>query len=395
MSAREAEPLGAPGEGEQPGARAPSLRVAIAITVFATVLLATLVAAALTRWWVQRDVGFLLENIGWRPPASMPGWSMRQRLLGELFQSTGFGDRLRNSIIVSGLIGASLAGLVGFFGAAWVARPLTNLAVRVRRLAAGNFAAGEESRREGVSEVVAISAAVQSLSSQLEAAETLRVRLVEDLVHELRSPLTAVRGYAEGLRDGVFPDQTQAVNGLERELGRIERLLTDLRHSALPSTPGSFVRVDLGELSRAVADGFAARAIERQIELSVAIAAPGLSTNGDPDRLSQLLSNLLDNALKFTPPGGRVSVHVTPAAGREEVALSVEDSGPGIPADDVPHIFDRLYRADGSRARSTGGSGIGLAIAKQIVLNHLGTIEAHNVAGGGARFVVRLPRVRP
>jgi signal transduction histidine kinase len=379
------------------------LRLAIALILFAAVLLATLVAATLSRWWVQNDVSRLLDDIGWRPPGMGPG-QMRARILREVFVSTGFARRLTDSVLISGLIGAALAGLAGYLGATWLAQPLSSSAGRLRRLAGGDLRHAGGQGPDGfpessIDEVAAISAAVDSLTSQLAMAEDLRRRLVEDLIHELRSPLTAVRGYAEGLRDGVFADPASAVSGLERELRRVERLLSDLRYSALPTEVGAFAQVDLAELVRSVAAGFEKRARERQvaINVSVNVAAdlPGPLVMGDPDRLGQVVSNLLDNALEFAPPAtGQVKLEVVAGAGREGHRLVVEDNGPGIPAKDLPHIFDRLYRADTSRARSTGGSGIGLAIVKQIVLGHGGAVTAQNAPGGGARLVVSLPRAR-
>jgi len=384
-------------QGRDPGAHRRSrlsLRLAMALVLFAAVLLATVVAAGLSRWWVQRDVTRFLDDIGWRPPTMGHG-AARARFLREIFATTGFGRRLTDSIIVSGLVGALLAGAVGYFGASWLARPLSTAAGRLRRLAAGDYRRASYDRAgpdSEISEVVAISAAVDTLTAQLQAAEDLRRRLVEDLVHELRSPLTAVRGYAEGIRDGVFPDPALAISGLERELSRIERLLSDLRHSALPSSPGAFVTFDLSEMVQAVAGGFAARAREKQLELEVRAELPGPAILGDPDRLGQVVSNLLDNAVKFTPDGGTVRVEVSTVGDRQGPWLAVQDSGPGIPSADLHHVFDRLYRAEPSRARSTGGSGIGLAIVKQIVLSHGGRVEAQNAPGSGARFVVYLPR---
>jgi len=386
--------------GDGPASRAQariSLRVLIALALAGATLLAAAIAAVLTRWLVARDVGGLLEQLGHGP--GMGHGMGRARWLAELFTASGFGGRLTQSIVVAGLGGALVAGLAGFFGAGRIARPLSRLAERVRRMAAGDYgdrdtglapAAGTGGR---VAEVAEMRTALDTLSRQLAAAEGLRRRLVEDMAHELRSPLTAVRGYAEGLRDGVFPDPETALSGLQRELGRIERLIADLRRSALPSSPAEFWPLDLGDLAESVARGMESAARRKGIDLQAAVKQGGpFSVTGDPDRLGQVISNLLDNAVKYTPPGGWVKLSVGRQPGTpDEVRLSVRDSGPGIPAPHLPHIFDRLYRAEESRARSTGGTGIGLSIVKQIVLAHGGTVEAGNPPGGGALFVVRLP----
>ncbi len=391
----------------------PSLRLVIALTLMGVALLATAVAALVARWLVARDIGALLEGIGWRPPGGIGHGMMRSRMLQELFDRTGYGAQLTSSIVYAGLAGAVIAGVVGYLGAGLIARPLSMLSDRVRRLAAGDYdrsrstdpggragsmAPGARSNppaSHAIAEVSEMRQAIDTLAGQLSAAESLRRRLVEDLAHELRSPLTAVRGYAEGLRDGVFPDPAHAVAGLQRELGRIERLITDLRNSALPGSPAEFWPVDLGELASSVAGGYlpAARAKGIDLQLQIGTGGPHVVL-GDTDRLGQVLANLLDNAIKFTPAAGEVKVSIGHLPGDEpgHISLAVRDSGPGIPARDLPHIFQRLYRAERSRARTTGGSGIGLAIVKQIVLGHGGTVEASNADGGGALFVVRLPQ---
>jgi len=374
------------------------LRVAIAMLLTSAVLLATVVAALLNRWYVTQNVARLLEDIGWQGVGHGMG---QARMITELLANTGFAGRLTDSVILSGLIGAVIAGLIGFFAASQIARPLTALADRVRRLAAGDYRPLDSATTQplpgmqGITEVADIDSAVGSLGVQLAAAEDLRRRLVEDLAHELRSPLTAVRGYAEGLLDGVFPDPRSVASGMQRELARIERLIADLRNSALPSEPGPMAQLDLSELAATVVSGFAVAARERRVDLAAVAHAgrPGdVSVLGDRDRLGQVIANLVENAIKFTPAGGRVRVAVEPLPGHTEVQLTVSDSGPGIPPTDLPHIFDRLYRAESSRARSTGGTGIGLAVVKQIILTHKGTVTAGNAPGGGAVLTVRLPR---
>jgi signal transduction histidine kinase len=385
--------------------------VVIALSLAGAALLAAAVAAVLTRSLVSRDVGGLLEQLGW--PQIMPGMGHgmgRARWLAELFASSGFGAKLTQSIVIAGLAGAAIAGAIGYLGAARIARPLSLLSERIRRMAAGEYgrrtgqtgveaapSAAPSREPGGVHEVSEMQSALDTLSRQLAAAESLRRRLVEDLAHELRSPLTAIRGYTEGLRDGVFPDQAAALSGLQRELGRIERLITDLRRSALPSSPAEFWPVDFREVAVSAAHGLEAAARQKGIDFRIAADQEGPQlVMGDSDRLGQVVANLVDNAVKFTPPGGWVKVELGPQPGNPEgeIRLIVKDSGPGIPAKHLPHIFDRLYRAETSRARSTGGSGIGLAIVKQIVLLHGGTVEADSPRGGGAVFTVRLPRAQ-
>jgi len=224
-------------------------------------------------------------------------------------------------------------------------------------------------------------------------AEAVRRDFVANVSHELRTPLASLRAMAETLRDGGLEDPQLRVRFLGQmleEVDRMTRLVNDLLDlSALEAGVVRLRREELQarELLEAVARRYQQAASRRGVGLAV---RPGEARlQGDRDRLEQALGNLVDNAVKYTPAGGRVELGVE--AGGAEVRLVVEDTGPGVPPEHLPRIFERFYRADPSRSREEGGTGLGLAIAKHIALAHGGRVEACNRPEGGARFAVVLP----
>jgi two-component system phosphate regulon sensor histidine kinase PhoR len=224
-------------------------------------------------------------------------------------------------------------------------------------------------------------------------AEAVRRDFVANVSHELRTPLASLRAMAETLRDGGLEDPQLRVRFLGQmleEVDRMTRLVNDLLDlSALEAGVVRLRREELQarELLEAVARRYQQAASRRGVGLAV---RPGEARlQGDRDRLEQALGNLVDNAVKYTPPGGRVELGVEVGGG--EVRLVVEDTGPGVPPEHLPRIFERFYRADPSRSREEGGTGLGLAIAKHIALAHGGRVEACNRPEGGARFAVVLP----
>jgi signal transduction histidine kinase len=216
-----------------------------------------------------------------------------------------------------------------------------------------------------------------------------------DIAHELRTPLTGIQGAVEAMQDGIFPADAENLEALHAEVLLLNRLVDDLRTLA-NAEAGQLVLemapVDLVELCRRQVSTMQLRAAERGIALTLHTPAQA-PTQADGQRLNQVLLNLLDNALRHTPAGGtvRVSLHADDTG----FYITVTDSGPGIPPDDLPYVFDRFYRGDRSRARTTGGSGLGLAIARQLVAAHGGRIWVDSPPPGathGAEFGVMLPQ---
>jgi len=293
------------------------------------------------------------------------------------------------------------APVIGWFVGRGVAKRLTT---HLERLAAtaSSFAAGNHKVRaetEGPREVRMIAESFNRMAdevndaiAQLRTEEHRKTQFVSDVSHELRTPLTAIRGAAETLLDGdVAPDdQERFLSTIAMEAERLTRLANDLLQ--LQRIEGATGELPLRRVDLRLAAERAAAMLEplmedRAVTLTVQGEAPKVL--GDVDRLQQVVANLVDNASRFVSAGGHVTVDLS--AEPQHAVLAVIDDGPGVPAEDLPRLFDRFYRADTSRTRTSGGAGLGLAIVRAIVQAHGGSIEAENLPEGGSRFTVRLP----
>ena len=230
------------------------------------------------------------------------------------------------------------------------------------------------------------------MAEELERSDLQRRNLFADIAHELRTPITILRGRLEGILDGVYPpDEANIAPALE-ETYLLERLVEDLRLLALAEANQlrfEMKPVSLSELTEAILGLFSAQAAERNVSILIE-ADPDLpEVNVDPQRFQQVVGNLIDNALSFTPEGSSIDLSIQ----RKEntVVLTVVDGGPGIPDDELPYVFDRFWRGDKSRARSTGGAGLGLSIARQLVEAQGGKITARNRSPRGLEVSIVLP----
>jgi two-component system OmpR family sensor kinase len=295
-----------------------------------------------------------------------------------------------------------------FFIAMWlsglVLLPLGQLAEKARRLASGDLSVQFSDRSSASAPL-----AVQELSESLDKV-TLRVRssmaevaaegkrqgqFISDVSHEIRTPLTAIRGAAETLTDEDIPyrDRQRFCETIIHESERLTRLANDLLTLQRIEGDGEIKlkRVDLHNIAEYAAAMLEPLLDERQAYLSISGEAPDVL--GDPDRLQQVVQNLIENASRFVGEGGRI--HVELSGIREHSVITVSDDGPGFGDIDPARLFDRFYRGDFSRARSTGGTGLGLTIVKAIVTAHEGTVEAVNLPDGGACFIVAIPSLPP
>ncbi len=302
--------------------------------------------------------------------------------------------RRRNRTLALGTLLSLGVGM----GLAWwlarrIGRPISQVSNAARRVAAGDLGVRVDAPPAGASDETAeLARNFNAMARELETSETQRRHLIADVAHELRTPLTILRARFEALEDGVVPLTREEITALHGHTLLLTRLVEDLRTLSLvdAGTLGVHPReVDLAELLRRAVAGFQARAEERGIAL-VLEGPEALPGRADPERLTQVLGNLLDNALRVTPRGGEVAVRVRGDA--REVTVEVLDSGPGLPAGEEARVFERFYRADRSRSRASGGSGLGLAIVKAVVELHGGEVRAESRQRGGARFEVRLPR---
>jgi len=306
--------------------------------------------------------------------------------------------RARLGVVVA--LFAMAALLITELLARWLSAPLRELA-----RSAAAFASGDHSvrvRPRGSREVQAVADAfnamadeVQTVMAELKDEERRRSRFVSDVSHELRTPLTAIRGAAETLLDGDVPeeDARQFLSTVVREAERLSRLANDLItlqriEGATGELPIS--RVDLAAAARLAVEGLAPLTDSRGVSVALEGEAPPVL--GDKDRLQQVFGNLIDNASRMTPHGGTVTVHLS--ADGDRAVASVIDEGPGLSEEDVARVFDRFYRAQPSRDRSTGGAGLGLAIVAAIVRSHGGTITASSRAEGGSVFTFTLPALK-
>lgn len=301
---------------------------------------------------------------------------------------------MRATLISLGLaVGAALvtALAVSWFVTRRVVRPVRALAMAAERIAAGDYATRVGPTGAG-SELDALGGAFNHMAATLAATERTRAELLRDLAHELRTPLTSVRGYVEALHDGVMAHDPSTATTLESELARIERLVDDIamvsraeeRRLDLrrrPTELGELVGTAVAAAARAFAD--AGVTLTRQVHDEVTVLV-------DQDRMHQVLANLLDNARRHSPSGGRVTVTVRRVGDNVEIAVS--DGGDGLTPEQRRRVFERFYRADGGRSRDRGGSGIGLTIARALVEAHGGRIRADSPGlGQGSTFTVTLP----
>lgn len=298
-----------------------------------------------------------------------------------------FEDSVVRVVVLAAGVAVLVAIAVAVLVATRIARPLREIGAAARAIAEGSYEA--RIPRGGPEEVVSLADSFNQMAASLEQQERMRREFIANAAHELRTPLTNLKGYLEALRDGVIEPDRGTFESLWEETERLVRLSRSLDTLAEGDTGSGPVLADL-DLAQAVrsAVDLALPAL-RAAGIAVDVDAPGtLPARADPDQLAQVLGNLLQNALRYTPSGGRVMVR---AERRPEDALvSVTNTGEGIPAVDLPHVFERFYRVEKSRDRARGGAGIGLAIVQQLVEAAGGRVGAESGAGF-TRFWFSLP----
>jgi two-component system sensor histidine kinase BaeS len=283
-------------------------------------------------------------------------------------------------ILIGALVAVALGAIVALAIAYYLTRPLKRLTAAARTVADGDLSHRVEPA--GPIEVRRLGDAFNEMAGSLTESEELRRRLVADVAHELRTPLTSLRAQAEGIAEGILPPDPARLASLADDTRQLSRLVDDLQElSAADAGSLSYHMepIDLAEVARAEAARAGARArecVEVRCDCPVALAV-----TGDDGRLAQVLRNVLDNALRHTDTG---TITVRCAIEGPRALVEVADTGEGIPASDLPYVFERFYRADAARARDTGGSGIGLAVSRRIVEDHGGTVFARNGEAGGA-----------
>ncbi|MCK4274412.1 MAG: HAMP domain-containing protein [Dehalococcoidales bacterium] len=322
-------------------------------------------------------IGVLRISHGESPDINRAALQITYRTIGRFF-------------LWAGLLAVGIALLLTFILSRRILAPVKALSSAAREFGKGNFSRRVDSKGKG--EVGELARSFNSMADNLEHTERLRRDMVADVAHELRTPLSNLRGYLEAIKDAVIKPDEATIHSLNEEASTLSRLIDDLQELSL---------ADAGELKLIIQPEDVSRLIKETVTaLQAKAAAKGLTISADlPDglpevnidshRIRQVLHNLLENAVAHTGQGGRITV--TARHRDDKVYISVADTGEGIPADDLPMVFERFYRVDKSRARATGGSGLGLTIARRLVEAHGGTIDVESQPGQGSTFTFTLP----
>jgi signal transduction histidine kinase len=298
--------------------------------------------------------------------------------------------RLNRTALTAGLISGAVSLVLALLLAYRLLRPVRELTGAAERLAEGDLS--QRVAVQGGDELATLAETFNRMAASLQKAGQSRRAMTADIAHELRNPLAVQRANLEALQDGIYPPTPENLEPILAQNRLLTRLVEDLQtlaladagELALERTPADFLA-----LVKRVVDRFQTQARANGIDLEVSLPQNCPDIDLDPGRVEQILGNLLSNAMRYTPSGGSIEVraHCSP----EQVRLTVRDSGPGIPEEAFPHIFERFYRADKGRSRTEGGSGLGLAIARQLARAHGGEITGENHPQGGAVFTLALP----
>jgi histidine kinase len=304
--------------------------------------------------------------------------------------NTAIRDALNISLVWAGLIAVGVAVVMSVLIARRITSPIPEMAAVTEKIAEGDYS--QRVRPGSRDEIGSLAQSLNRMAVSLDESRRLRRELMANIAHELRTPLTSISGYMEGLADGVVPASPEVYELVHTEAARLSRLVDDLQRLsraesgqevldivALPVTPF------LERVVRKMVPPFQKKGVE--LELAADADLPQMMA--DEDKMDQVVVNLLDNALRYSDAGGTVTLAARKSG--DQVVMDVADSGIGIASEDLPHVFERFYRADKSRSREKGGSGIGLTIAKCYVESLGGTINVSSQPGKGSTFTVALP----
>jgi signal transduction histidine kinase len=301
-----------------------------------------------------------------------------------------FLDRVNRAVLIAGLVAGVVAMVVGFIVFRGITAPLGHLTRAAHAVAGGDLS--QRVQIHSGDEIADLGVAFNTMASNLERGEQVRREMTADIAHELRTPLSVIQGSLEAVLDGVYPPDAEHVQPALDQAQLLARLVEDLRTLALAEAGQLSLNLqptDAAELVKRVVASFAPQAANKLVTLAMDMPPDLPQVHADGQRIAQVLTNLLGNALRYTPEGGRVDLSLR--AEERTVLIRVSDTGSGIAAEDLPHVFDRFYRADKSRSREGGGSGLGLAIARSIVEAHGGRIWAESEIGKGTTIALTLP----
>jgi len=326
-----------------------------------------------------------------------------------LSQDPVFAELLR-PLLIAGLLALAISIVLAAIITRSVTRPMQHVAQAADRIAGGDYS--QRVPVEGSSEVQEMATNFNAMTQKVRDTQQSQRDFLANVTHELKTPLTSIQGFSQAIKDGLTHEPESIRKSaaiIHDEANRMGRLVSELLDLARIESGQIVMRsepVKIDQLLLSVIEKLTLRAQQGSIALDAQIPIDLPALNGDGDRLAQVFSNLIDNALKHTPAGGKVTVSARSMSGSSIVRrgkpwpggieVIVADTGSGIPPEDLPHIFDRFYQVDKSRARSSGGGnlGLGLAIVKQIVVGHGGSINVESVVGLGTKFSVTLPIAR-
>ena len=357
------------------------------VLVVAVGAVTTLVAGeGFAPYFWDRHLASMMRTMG-----GMAQTGMTQGMLADL--DVAYQRALSSSLAWAAGASVLAAAGVGLLVTRWLVTPLRAMTRASARIAGGTYQDRLDADAPG--EVGDLAAAFNTMAATLERSEAQRVRLLADVSHEFRTPLSNLKGYVEGLEEGVFELDPETLAACGRQLARLERLVDDLALLSRIETGQLDLhpeRIVVPTLLEDAAASFGARFSQKGVALELDTSAAGTDVHADPVRLTQVVTNLLSNALRHTPTGGRVTVRAR-RDGTREVLVEVRDDGDGIPPDQLPHIFERFYRGDASRRHDgESGSGIGLTLVKQLVERQGGRVGAESRVGAGTRIWFTLPR---
>jgi len=344
-----------------------------------------------------QDIGILLSTADLGKGASVV---VGEQQVGTLIVASGLGtltadqsaflSQVKWLMVAAGIVAGLAVLLVGSIQARRIVAPVRALADAARRVAGGEFAQIPVTSQDELGEMAL---AFNTMAAELKQQHTLRRRVMADIAHELRTPLSVLQIDLESIEDGLAEPTPEVIARLQEEVALLNRLVEDLRMLSLAEAGELHLEmqaVNVGTLVQTAAERVRSVAQEKGVGLKSRINEGMPPVAGDAQRLSQVLSNLLSNALRHTAAGGQIIVAARQDK-NDRVRVTVQDTGEGIPADELPHIFERFYRTDHDRSRDTGGSGLGLAIARSLVEAHGGRIWVDSVEGKGSAFVFELP----
>ena len=288
------------------------------------------------------------------------------------------------------LLAIAIALLFTFFLSRRISSPIRSITLAAKQLGHGDLSQRVQSREKG--EIGELAQSFNAMAENLERSEQLRRNMIADTAHELRTPLSNLKGYLEAIHDGVAKPDPNGIRSLDEEANLLSRLVDDLQELSLAEAGELKLDCqmeDIRKLLRQMVAAKQAQAAAKEVLISADLPKKLPLVNIDSRRISQVLLNLIDNAITHTPRGGIITISARQLD--DWLEISVEDTGEGIPAEDLPNVFERFYRVDKSRARATGGTGLGLAIAKYFVEAHKGKINVQSEPGKGSRFTFTIP----